>query len=101
MDLNDRQFDIDICNILKTINNSISRHEISIGLQKFSGQYLPSKHLPFNLPFHRHTKKMCEMFSKLTIKTPERRQQRSSVFIFNFKHISYIFLLYLLMTLNK
>ena len=99
MDLNDRLFDTDICNILKTINNSISRHEISIGRQKSSGQYLPSKHLPFNLPFHRHTKKMCEMCSKLTIKTPERRQQRSSVF--NFKHISYIFLLYLLITLNK
>ena len=96
MDLNDRLFDTDICNILKTINNSISRHEISIGRQKSSGQYLPSKHLPF-----RHTKKMCEMCSKLTIKTPERRQQRSSVFIFNFKHISYIFLLYLLITLNK
>ena len=97
MDLNDRLFDTDICNILKTINNSISRHEISIGRQKSSGQYLPSKHLPF----HRHTKKMCEMCSKLTIKTPERCQQRSSVFIFNFKHISYIFLLYLLITLNK
>ena len=58
-------------------------------------------YLLINLPFHRHTKKMCEMCSKLTIKTAERRQQRSSVFIFNFKHISYIFLLYLLMTLNK
>ena len=44
----------------------------------------------------------CEICSKLTIKTPERRQlRRSGVFIVNCKHISHIFLVFLLLTLNK
>ena len=42
------------------------------------------------------------MYSKLTIKTPERRNGRHfDVFIFNFEHISYLFLVFLLLTLNK
>ena len=36
---------------------------------------------------------------KVTIKTPERR--RSGVFIVNFKHISHLFLVFLLLNLNK
>ena len=40
--------------------------------------------------------------SKLTIKTPEHRHwRRSGVFIVNFKHISYLFLWFLLVNLNK
>ena len=40
--------------------------------------------------------------SKLTIKTPKRRQWRhSGVFIFNFEHILHLFLVILLLTLNK
>ena len=40
--------------------------------------------------------------SKLTIKTPKRRQWRhSGVFIFNFEHILHLFLVVLLLTLNK
>ena len=35
--------------------------------------------------------------SKLTVKTPERL---SIVFIVNFRHISYLFLVFLLLTLN-
>ena len=51
---------------------------------------------------NRNTRKRCELCSKLTIKTPEPcRWRRSSVFIVNFDHISYIFLLFLLLTLNK
>ena len=39
---------------------------------------------------------------KLTIKTPERHQRRrSGVFIVNFEHISHLFLVFLLLTLNK
>ena len=39
--------------------------------------------------------------SKLTIKTPERRQwRRSGVFIVNFEHISHLVLVFLLLTLN-
>ena len=62
-----------------------------------------------NLGFHdehlllqinnRNTRKRCEICSKLTIKTPERR--RSGVFIANFELISHLFLVLLLLTLNK
>ena len=39
---------------------------------------------------------------KLTIKTPERRQWHpSGVFIVNFEHISDIFVVFLLLPLNK
>ena len=42
------------------------------------------------------------MFSKLTIKTPERRHwRRSRVFIVNFKHISHLVLVFLLLTLSR
>ena len=40
--------------------------------------------------------------SMLTIKTPERRHRRRSVgFIVKFEHISHLFLVTLLLTLNK
>ena len=44
----------------------------------------------------------CEICSKLTIKTPERRHwwPCSGVFIFNFEHISHHALVLLLLTLN-
>ena len=42
------------------------------------------------------------MCSKLTIKTPERRQwHRSDVVIDNFKHISHLVLVFLLLTLRS
>ena len=44
------------------------------------------------------TLKKCEICSKLIIKTPE---QISTVFIVDFGHISYLFLVFLLITLNK
>ena len=41
--------------------------------------------------------KTCKLCSKLTIKTPERRQQRRfGVFIVNFERISPVFLLWTL-----
>ena len=44
---------------------------------------------------------MCEICSKLTIKTPEQRQwHSSSVFIVNFEHILHLDLLFLLLTLS-
>ena len=47
---------------------------------------------------NRNTRIRCEICSKLTIKTPERRiWHRSSAFIVNFEHISH---LVLLLTLN-
>ena len=43
-----------------------------------------------------------EICLKLTLKTPERRHSRcSGVFIVNFDYISLLFLVFLLLTLNK
>ena len=51
---------------------------------------------------NRSTSKRCEIPSKSTIKTSERSDwRRSGVFIVNFELISFIFLLFLLLTLNK
>ena len=36
---------------------------------------------------NRNTKTRCEICSKLTIKTPERRWHRSGVFIVDFEHV--------------
>ena len=51
---------------------------------------------------NRNTRERCEICSKLKTKTPERRQwRRSCVFILNFEHILHLFLVFLLLTLNK
>ena len=51
---------------------------------------------------NRNTRLKCEIYSELTIKTPERRQWRSSgVFIVNFEHISHLVLVFLLLTLSS
>ena len=45
---------------------------------------------------------MCEISSKLTMKTPEQPQwRRSGVFIVNYEHISHIVLVFLLLTLSR
>ena len=48
---------------------------------------------------NRNTRRRCEIFPKLTIKTLERRR-RSGVFIVNFEHISHLVLVFLLLILN-
>ena len=59
----------------------------------------PSKHLPVR----NHNRKECEIWSKLTIKTPQqwhRRRRHSTVFIVNFEYISHfscIFILHVLL----
>ena len=51
---------------------------------------------------NRNTRKRCEICSKLTINTPERRHWRhSGVFVVNFEHVLHLFLVFLLFTLNK
>ena len=46
---------------------------------------------------NRNTRIRCEIYSKLTIKTPQRRHWcRSGVFIVNFEHISHLNLVLLL-----
>ena len=48
-----------------------------------------------------NTRTRCEICSKLKIKIPERRQwRRSGIFIVNFEHISYLVLVFPLLTLN-
>ena len=50
---------------------------------------------------NRNTRTTCEICSKLTIKTQERREwHHSGVFIVNFGHISHLVLVLLLLTLN-
>ena len=50
---------------------------------------------------NRNTTKRCEICSNLTVKTPERRNwRRSGVFIVNSEHMSYLFLVFLLLILN-
>ena len=50
----------------------------------------------------RNIRKRYKICLKLTIKTPERHEwRRSGVFIVNFKHNSYVFLVFLLLALNK
>ena len=49
---------------------------------------------------NRNTRAQCKIYSKLTIKTPERRHCRSGIFVVNFEHISHLILVFLLITLN-
>ena len=51
---------------------------------------------------NRNTRPMSEICSKLTIKTPKRRQwRRFGAFIVNFEQIAHIVLVFRLLTLNK
>ena len=52
----------------------------------------PSKHLPVR----NHNRKECEIWSKVTIKTPERRRHHSGVFIVNFEYISHFSCVFIL-----
>ena len=48
-----------------------------------------------------NVRKVCQICSKLAIKTPERRQwRRSTVFVFNLEHISNLYLLFVLLNLS-
>ena len=52
--------------------------------------------------FLRNTRERCEMCSKLTIKTPKRRQwRRSGILIVKFEHISHLDLVFLMLTLSR
>ena len=51
---------------------------------------------------NRNIRARCEICSKLTIETAERRHWRhSGVSIVNFEHISHLVLVFLLLTLNR
>ena len=50
---------------------------------------------------NRNTKRRCKICSKVTLKIPEQHpRRRSGVFVVNFKNISHLVLLFLLLTLN-
>ena len=67
----------------------------------FSKRLIPAKKYMLKVS-NRNTRKRCEICSKTTIKRPERSHwRRSGVFIVNFKHISFLFLMFLLLTLNS
>ena len=66
-----------------------------------SFNYIPAGIYLFKVN-NRNTRTRCEICSKLTINTPERRQwRRSGVFIVNFEHISHLVLVFLLLTLSR
>ena len=51
---------------------------------------------------NRNARLRCEIYSKLTIKTPKQCQWcRSGVFIVNFEYISHLVLVFLLLTLSR
>ena len=50
---------------------------------------------------NKSTRKRSEICSKLTLKTPEGSHWRRSGVFINFNHISFLFLVLLLLTLNK
>ena len=96
-------------------NRKLSKHPVTKNTKKQGKQNTDDK-LKFNwlcensIPAsiylfkvnNRNTRKRCEICSKLTIKTPERRHWRhSGAFTVNFEHISHLFLVFPLLTLKK
>ena len=72
-------------------------------LEAFLNRFMLTQANIYLLKFsNRNTRKRCETCSKVTVKTTEWRQWcRSGVFIVNFEHISLLFLVFLLLNLNK
>ena len=82
------------CNITNKITSNIFQTILCSDSKIPAGIYL----LKFN---NRNTRARCEICSKLTIKTPERRDwRRSGVSIVDFEHISHLALVFLLLTSN-
>ena len=67
-------------------------NKTSACLYTLSNDIYTSKNFPTNIYLFRvnnsNTRKRCEICSKLTIKSPQRR---STVFIVNFEHVSHLF----------
>ena len=75
-------------------------YQFRTDFEKIGGRLIPVN-IPNNIYLfkvkNRDTRKRCEICSKLTIKTQERRHWRHV----NFQHISHLFLMFLLLILNK
>ena len=77
-----------------------TQHPIVFLNRKIKSKFNPAGNYMFRVN-NRNTRTRCQICSKLTIKTPERRHCRhSGVFIFHFEHISHLVLLFLLLTLS-
>ena len=74
--------------LLPTTNDS---HKSTSMFTFNNGNYNPAGIYMFEVN-NRNTRTMCEICSRLTIKTPQRRQWgRSGVFVVNFEYISHLF----------
>ena len=74
-------------------------HKIKLSLKDFFSQCSIARNYMLKVN-NRNTR--CKICSKLIIKTPEVRHWRcSGVFIVNFKHISHLILVLLLLTLSR
>ena len=67
--------------------NKASAYLYTLGNNIYTGKN-SSKNIYLFLVNNSNTRKRCEICSKLTIKSPQRR---STVFIVNFEHISHLF----------
>ena len=85
-----------ICEQLRSAVFIVAFHWLVTNCKKFPIQQL---HAHSN---NRNTRTRCEICSRLTIKTPERRHWSSSgTFIVNFEHILQLVLVFLLLTLSR
>ena len=91
-----------------TKSNGLSNY-VKVTYSENVSPFLGSINLRYPLPAviyllkvnNKNTRTKCEICSKLTIKTPERRHwRRFGVFIVNFEHISHLFQVFPLLTLN-
>ena len=83
-----------LCNLIKAWNIKYYVEERLNRNYEVNMSYFPAGNYMFKVN-NRNTRTKCEICSKLTIKTPERRQwRRSGVFIVNFEHISHFVLVF-------
>ena len=76
--------------------------KISVSACNFTKKFFSQYKFTYSKVNNRSTRTSCEICSKLSLKTTERRQwHRSGVFIVNFKHISNLVLVFLLLTSNN
>ena len=87
---------------VSNFGNWISSQSFFKGFLKFSWKStIPTNIYLWNVN-NRNFRKRCKICSNLTIKTPKRRQWLCyGVFIVNFEHILHLFLVFVLLTLNK
>ena len=87
----------DICHKI----NDKKHARLSQQFSQWESVYSPGNIYLFKVNY-RNIRKRCKICSNLTIKTEERRRRRRrSVFVVNLEHILHLFLVFLLLSLNK